>query len=323
MAEKYTGNSSAAFPAPPDDDLGIWGVDRNAVKLLLPTGGDGFNVENVVNAVYRPVANLLTRVKQKVAFHDLTNDFTKRVTIDTVAAGTNALKVTGGFETDTFSTTGNTTVGGTLDVTGTTTVGGSLGVTNNAAVGGTLSVTGAVTGASFSHNAPQARYAYVDASEMQVDATNGYTRASQQFIRTYISATGTTGPARVSMRIRAPRGATIVGLELLASNTLVSAVDAKVVFTRIQDAGSTPTWTTLSTGGVPGVAVSIVPSTAGSDPLGEPSPTWAAVPLIATPGTVPMNGYLHLDITFPSSNTSVKLYSVRMNYSYTSIAGET
>jgi len=49
------------------------------------------------------------------------------------------------IESETISTTGNVTVGGTLSATGNTTVGGTLSTTGNTTVGGTLSTTGNTT----------------------------------------------------------------------------------------------------------------------------------------------------------------------------------
>lgn len=63
----------------------------------------------------------------------------------------NGVSVTGGTNTDTLSASGNATVGGTLGVTGAatlsgnTTVGGDLDVSGDETVGGTLGVTGATT----------------------------------------------------------------------------------------------------------------------------------------------------------------------------------
>ena len=113
-----------------------------STKLAAGTNGDEFTVDENGNIVAKGTLQTAGDISTdgKIAAKGSLSAADGKFAVDTdgtVSVGTDKFKVDG--------TTGDTTVGGTLNVTGDTTLDGNLGVTGNATVGGTLNVTGDAT----------------------------------------------------------------------------------------------------------------------------------------------------------------------------------
>jgi hypothetical protein len=242
------------------------------------------------NNIFQPILDLLQRVKKKAGFLDLASTWTALQTFSGGIAGTTA------------ALSGNATVGGTLGVTGNTTVGGTLGVT------------GAATAASYAFAAPQVAYAHLSAVQMFVSSPGVIVAgAGTVFIQASDSA-----PVTVAGRILAPAGATITGLDLLLScNEGVTAQDVTSVFlVRFETSGSTITRTELQSTSGTGETVTVPAA-------GDHDPEWRTVTLVGSPGVVPTDGYLHLDMALPvatSGSIYVGVHAARLHYSMTAVA---
>jgi hypothetical protein len=150
------------------------------------------------------------------------------------------------------------------------------------------------------------RYAYVDASEFAVDANGRYSLTSSG---SYVLSNNAAA-AVCAARIRAPVGATIVGVEMLIANfdanTQRQLTDIRVMrvvdgATGVQSRTQINTGTTMNTG------------------INQP-PTWSQIALpVQSSFTVPTNGWLSMHFTLPAS-ANLTVYALRMRYSQTVIA---
>lgn len=168
-----------------------------------------------------------------------------------------------------------------------------------------------VTADTFAFTSAVARFSYVDASQFKSSGTVSYTNGVNA------SEFYSSGSDAVTARIAAPAGATITGFDIIVinqANVVYSFTGTYLV--RVSVSGTTLTRTQLHAAGGGGQTITIPADVTGA------LTQFLAVPLIASPGAVPTNGYLLLNLTMPG-NANVKVQGVRLAYSLAAVAPST